>query len=215
MTIQFPAPLNLYLPLAGGALTGGLTVALGAITADQQNYAATATWNNVAITFTAVKVNITDSASASGSLLMDLQVGASSKFSISKTGAITTAGGITVSGSAGSTFGSGGFVVAGRAGMNLNGTGNISMFSGGAFGWTAGTDPGAAFDTTLARLSAGVIQSNGQFYASAATPFGTKTTATNGAAAALGTLTNAPTAGNPTKWVPFDDNGTTRYIPMW
>lgn len=38
---------------------------------------------------------------------------------------------------------------------------------------------------------------------------------TNGAAAALGTLANAPVAGNPTKWVPINDNGTTRYIPAW
>ena len=38
---------------------------------------------------------------------------------------------------------------------------------------------------------------------------------TNGAAAALGTLTNAPSVGNPTKWVPINDNGTTRYIPTW
>jgi len=38
---------------------------------------------------------------------------------------------------------------------------------------------------------------------------------TDGAAAALGTLTNAPAAGNPTKWIPINDNGTTRYIPAW
>ena len=38
---------------------------------------------------------------------------------------------------------------------------------------------------------------------------------TNGAGASVGTLLNAPTAGNPTKWVPIDDNGTTRYIPAW
>ena len=38
---------------------------------------------------------------------------------------------------------------------------------------------------------------------------------TNGAAAAAGTLLNAPAAGNPTKWVPIDDNGTIRYIPTW
>jgi hypothetical protein len=37
----------------------------------------------------------------------------------------------------------------------------------------------------------------------------------NGAAAAAGTLTNAPAAGDPTKWVAIDDNGTTRYIPAW
>jgi hypothetical protein len=38
---------------------------------------------------------------------------------------------------------------------------------------------------------------------------------TSGAGASLGTLTNAPGAGNPTKWIPFNDNGTTRYIPAW
>jgi hypothetical protein len=37
----------------------------------------------------------------------------------------------------------------------------------------------------------------------------------NGAAAQIGTLSNSPTAGNPTKWIPIDDNGTTRYIPAW
>lgn len=44
-----------------------------------------------------------------------------------------------------------------------------------------------------------------------------KSTATlsNGAGANVGTLNNAPTAGNPTKWVAIDDNGTTRYIPAW
>lgn len=38
---------------------------------------------------------------------------------------------------------------------------------------------------------------------------------TNGAGAATATLTNAPAATNPTKWIPVDDNGTTRYIPAW
>jgi hypothetical protein len=38
---------------------------------------------------------------------------------------------------------------------------------------------------------------------------------TSGAGASTGTLTNAPAAGNPTKWIPINDNGTTRYIPAW
>lgn len=37
----------------------------------------------------------------------------------------------------------------------------------------------------------------------------------NNAAANLATLTNAPTAGDPTKWIPINDNGTTRNIPAW
>jgi hypothetical protein len=38
---------------------------------------------------------------------------------------------------------------------------------------------------------------------------------TNNAAAAAGTLLNAPVAGNPTKWIPINDNGTIRNIPAW
>lgn len=69
------------------------------------------------------------------------------------------------------------------------------------------------FTTGLTRLA--IITSAGQIKANSAAPFGSDTTCTNGAGAGAGTLTNAPAAGNPTKWVPFDDNGTTRYIPMW
>jgi hypothetical protein len=43
----------------------------------------------------------------------------------------------------------------------------------------------------------------------------TRAALTDGAAAAAGTLLNAPTAGDPTKWIPINDNGTTRYIPAW
>lgn len=37
----------------------------------------------------------------------------------------------------------------------------------------------------------------------------------DGAAAQVGTLTNAPSAGDPTKWIPIIDNGITRYVPTW
>lgn len=43
----------------------------------------------------------------------------------------------------------------------------------------------------------------------------TNTALTDGAAAQLGTLATAPTAGNPTKWIGISDNGVTRYIPAW
>lgn len=38
---------------------------------------------------------------------------------------------------------------------------------------------------------------------------------TNGAGAGAGTLTNAPSAGNPTKWIAINDGGTVRRIPSW
>lgn len=46
----------------------------------------TALWNAAGTTFTAIKMNVTDTASAAGSLLMDLQVGGSSQFSVTKAG---------------------------------------------------------------------------------------------------------------------------------
>lgn len=45
--------------------------------------------------------------------------------------------------------------------------------------------------------------------------FATSSSITTGAGASTGTLTNAPAVGNPTKWIPINDNGTTRYIPAW
>jgi hypothetical protein len=37
----------------------------------------------------------------------------------------------------------------------------------------------------------------------------------NNAGVGLGTLTNAPAAGNPTKWIAINDAGISRYIPCW
>ena len=50
------------------------------------------TWNNGAVAFTGIKENITDTASAASSLLIDLQVSGSSRFNVSKGGDITIAG---------------------------------------------------------------------------------------------------------------------------
>lgn len=38
---------------------------------------------------------------------------------------------------------------------------------------------------------------------------------TDGVGASAGTLTNAPSAGNPTKWIKINDNGTIRAVPAW
>lgn len=46
-----------------------------------------ATWNTSGTTFTAVKMNVTDTASAAASMLIDLQVGGTSQFHVLKSGA--------------------------------------------------------------------------------------------------------------------------------
>jgi hypothetical protein len=43
----------------------------------------------------------------------------------------------------------------------------------------------------------------------------TNSNLTNGSGSSLGTLTNAPDSGNPTKWIAINDNGIERYIPTW
>jgi hypothetical protein len=43
----------------------------------------------------------------------------------------------------------------------------------------------------------------------------TNTDLTDNAGGNGGSLNNAPSPGDPTKWIAIDDNGTTRYIPTW
>lgn len=71
------------LPLIGTGAT---------VTTSQPLLNLTQTWNNVATTFTGLKFNVTDTASASGSLLMDLQVGGVSQLNIAKSGVTTGIG---------------------------------------------------------------------------------------------------------------------------
>jgi len=58
----------------------------------------TDTWNNGATTFNAVKMNVTDTASAAASKLIDLQVGGNTKANITKAGLLTLASGLTLTG---------------------------------------------------------------------------------------------------------------------
>jgi hypothetical protein len=73
------------------------SAAQGTITADAQAWSSTATWNSGGTTFTHLKSNVTDTASTSASLLLDLQVASGSKFSVRKDGQLTLAGNIVQS----------------------------------------------------------------------------------------------------------------------
>lgn len=53
---------------------------------------ATQTWNNAAITFTGCLLNVTPTASAAASLLLDLQLGGVSQFNVGKAGVTTQTG---------------------------------------------------------------------------------------------------------------------------
>lgn len=81
--------------ISSGLTIGPLTLASGTITASQPVLNLSQTWNAAGVTFTGAKINITDTASAAASLLVDFQVGGTSIFSVDKTGSVV-AGGIFV-----------------------------------------------------------------------------------------------------------------------
>jgi hypothetical protein len=71
------------------ATTGALTVGGKTVSADAPVINLSQSWNNAAVTFTGIKLNVTDTASASASNLLDLQVGGVSQFKLNKEAALT------------------------------------------------------------------------------------------------------------------------------
>lgn len=69
--------------------SGKMTLSPGTVTADTPPLVITETWNNAGVTFNAIKLTITDTASAAGSLLMDLD----NLFQVRKDGAALLASG--------------------------------------------------------------------------------------------------------------------------
>ena len=106
-------PRNLY--VAGVGTFGNGTFATGTITTSQP-ITLTQTWNAGAVTFTGLFANITSTASAAASLLMDLQVGGVSQLTLNKLGVVNVGGG--AGGSGRITFADTGF------GIQLYGTGS-------------------------------------------------------------------------------------------
>ncbi len=79
-------PVKMTVQQMAGGLLGSTTLSGATVVTDSPVINAAQTWNASGVTFTGLKFNVTDTASASGSLLMDLQVGGSSKFNVNKLG---------------------------------------------------------------------------------------------------------------------------------
>ena len=73
----------------GGADVNAVNLTVSGNTTLSGPVSVTPTWNAGATVFTGIGFNVTDTASAAGSLLFDLQVGGSSQFKVAKNGIVT------------------------------------------------------------------------------------------------------------------------------
>ena len=138
----------------GGGSGGGGSASLpisgdgATITASTPLVSGTQTWNNSGVTFTSLLLNVTDTLSASGSLLMDLQIGASSKFSVNKSGAVNTSSSVTGTGFVVTSGGSSVVQVSSLA------TYGYHMASGYSVTWGSNATLNGSIDLSLTRRGA-------------------------------------------------------------
>ena len=158
------------------------------------------TWNDGATTFNAIKMNVTDTASAAGSSLMDLQVGGVSLFRVSKEGYATVPLGGPNScsvnfGQLNSGFYSAnGFDVGySRAGAKTFylGFNRASVGSSGYFGFASGASADGTIDLFLRRDAANTFALQNGINAQAQNIYNTYTDANNYERARMGWTANA------------------------
>lgn len=119
-----------YVPLAGGTMTGALTIASGTLTgASAPGISITQTWNDAAVDFTAFKINATNTASSALALLMDVQLGGTTTMSLSRFGSLY------VNGTVRSTTWAIGYYTAGQISVPTTGAYNFGMGSPDLYLW--------------------------------------------------------------------------------
>lgn len=95
------APQGSLIKITAASLFAGaqpITIASGTVTVSTPVLQATQTWNAGGVTFTAIDLNVTATASAAASLLINLRVGGTSVWKVDKAGAQTIASGATANG---------------------------------------------------------------------------------------------------------------------
>jgi uncharacterized spore protein YtfJ len=95
------------------------------------------------------------------------------------------------------------------------GTAGYAAFLANVIEATTGSGTKRLFDGQISGASKFNVDDTGLITTANGTMIASNSGFTNNAGAQIATLTNGPTAGNPTKWIPINDNGTIRNIPAW
>jgi hypothetical protein len=125
------------------------------------------TWTDAGTTYTSIKMNATNTASSASTLLMDLQVGGASQFSVSKTGIVTVASSVAIT--------NGNLTTANGYSIQANGAGSSIW----ARNDTAFFAIGTSADTILARDAANTLAQRNGTNAQAFRVYNTYTDASN------------------------------------
>ncbi len=187
--------------LGANTFTGSQTITGGTVTASAPVIDATQTWNNAAVAFTGLKLNVTATASDAASLLQDWQVGGVSIASIRKDGFLVTSGSVSVGASQIMRFNTQ-VVLKGIADgqMNIN---NFAQSAG--VGLDVGTDGVLKVRNRALNADGAITASSGTFSTTLATA------APAGASAGLwklGSLVTAAVVVDTTRSVFVDIGGT-------
>ncbi len=158
----------------GGASLLTLTGQTGVLAASQPVLNMTQTWNAAGVTFTGIKLNITNTASASGSLLLDLQKGGTSQAKFDRNGDLTFGVG-NDGGTFLSTITAGGSndlrLAANAIFARLSSNFGFGLGSNRSFSFFSSTDPStSAPDTYISRGGAAGATQLGQADAAAPVP---------------------------------------------
>ncbi len=153
----------------GPAAGQGLAIAAGTATTAVNAVNISQTWSAGGTLFTGLFQNVTNTASASGSLFFDFQVGSVSRCSFSKDGVLTLGAGAgpnpsckIVVGTFNGEMSVGSGTTAATNWLYFDGNNNhLRGKSASMFAWSATTDPSAASDAGIARGGANQIVVNG------------------------------------------------------
>jgi len=147
-------------------------------------------WNDAGTTFTGIRFNVTDTASNAASLLMDLQVGGVSQFSVRKDGLVNFGGGTNVDQNGTVFLGTTTSMAQGGGNFSLGTYNNaVHLRSTWAFSWSPTDSNSPTQDLALFRDAANTLAQRNGVNAQTLRVYGTYTDASNYRRVAIGMTT--------------------------